>query len=145
MKDFFFFFVLIFCVSCVEHIYDKEISINNAKFFVKVAADDFSRTKGYKGTKNINEINGILFMFNKEKNLSFWMKDTPIPLEIAYIDSRGIIKEIYKLVPFSEKNVISKYKVKYALEVPEGSFAKFKINVGDIVEFNFDINSIRIE
>ncbi|AYE36514.1 hypothetical protein DB313_03470 [Borrelia turcica IST7] len=134
-----------FCISCAEHVYDKEITINDVKFFVKLAVDDFSRAKGYMGTKNVNENNGILFMFDKERNLSFWMKDTPIPLEIAYINSRGIIKEIYSLVPFSEKNIDSKYKVKYALEVPAGSFSKFKIKVGDRVKFNFDINSVRIE
>ena len=103
MRAFFAFFVLIFCISCAEHVYDKEITINDAKFLLSLQLMIFSRAKGYMGTKNVNENNGILFMFNKERNLSFWMKDTPIPLEIAYINSRGIIKEIYSLVPFSEK------------------------------------------
>ncbi|WP_221037766.1 DUF192 domain-containing protein [Borrelia sp. HM] len=140
------FFALIFYVSCHNHNYDKEIIINNdTKFFVKLAVDDFTRAKGYMGIKSISENNGMLFIFKKEKNLSFWMKDTPIPLEIAYIDSAGVIKEIYSLVPFSEKPVNSKYKVKYALEVLEGSFSRFKIKVGSKVKFNFDINSLSVE
>ncbi|AHH12686.1 Hypothetical protein BHO_0049200 [Borrelia hermsii YBT] len=140
-----FLFVLIFYVSCTSHVYDKAIIINDTKFFVKLAFDELTRTKGYMGTKNINENNGMLFIFKKEKNLSFWMKDTPVPLEIAYINSAGIIKEIYSLVPFSKRIVNSRYKVKYALEVPEGSFSKFKIKVGDKVNFNFDVNSLNVE
>ncbi|AHH03659.1 Hypothetical protein BHY_0708 [Borrelia nietonii YOR] len=138
-------FALIFYVSCTSHVYDREIIINDTKFFVKLAFDELTRAKGYMGTKNINENNGMLFIFKKEENLSFWMKNTSVPLEIAYINSAGVIKEIYSLIPFSKRIVNSRYKVKYALEVPEGSFSKFKIKVGDKVNFNFDVNSLNIE
>lgn len=132
-------------MSCTSHVYDREIIINDTKFFVKLAFDELTRAKGYMGTKNINENNGMLFIFKKEENLSFWMKNTSVPLEIAYINSAGVIKEIYSLIPFSKRIVNSRYKVKYALEVPEGSFSKFKIKVGDKVNFNFDVNSLNIE
>lgn len=138
-------FALIFYISCTNHVYDKEIIINDTKFFVKLALDEITRFKGYMGTESINENNGMLFIFKEEKNLSFWMKDTSVPLEIAYINSVGVIKEIYSLVPFSQRVVNSRYKVKYALEVPEGSFSKFKIKVGDRVKFNFDVNSLNVE
>ncbi|WP_409977333.1 DUF192 domain-containing protein [Borrelia sp. RT1S] len=145
MRAFCIFFVLIFCISCVEHVYDKEVVIGDVKFCIKLAFDDSSRAKGYMGTRFVDKNNGILFMFNEEKNLSFWMRNTPVPLEIAYINTGGIIKEIHSLVPFSEKSVRSTYKVKYALEVPEGSFSRFNIKIGDRVKFNFDINSVRVE
>ncbi|QGT55588.1 DUF192 domain-containing protein [Borrelia miyamotoi] len=137
--------VLVFYMSCSNHVYDKEIIINDTSFFVKLAVDDLTRARGYMGTKSINENNGMLFIFKGERNLSFWMKDTSIPLEIAYIDSAGLIKEIYSLVPFSEKAVNSKHKVKYALEVPRGSFSRFKIKVGDKVKFTFDVDSLIVE
>ncbi|WP_281860962.1 DUF192 domain-containing protein [Candidatus Borrelia fainii] len=138
-------FSLIFYISCANHVYDKEIIINDTNFFVKLALDEVTRSKGYMGTESINENNGMLFIFKEEKHLSFWMKDTPVPLEIAYINSVGVIKEIYSLVPFSQRVVSSRYKVKYALEVLEGSFSKFKIKVGDRVKFNFDVNSLNVE
>lgn len=140
-----FLFALLFYISCAAHVYDKEIVINDTKFFVKLALDEFTRAKGYMETESINENNGMLFIFKGERNLSFWMKDTPVPLEIAYINAEGVIKEIYSLVPFSEKVVSSKYKVKYALEVPKGSFSKFKIKVGDRVNFNFDVDSLNVK
>ncbi|WP_038363649.1 DUF192 domain-containing protein [Borrelia persica] len=140
-----FLFALILYVSCVSHVYDREIIVKDTKFFVKLAIDDVTRAKGYMGTKHINENNGMLFIFDREKNLSFWMKNTPVPLEIAYINAAGIIKEIYSLIPFSERRVNSKYKVKYALEVPKGTFSKFKIKIGDKIQFNFDVSSLNIK
>ncbi|WKC85557.1 DUF192 domain-containing protein [Borreliella lusitaniae] len=132
-------------LSFADHFYDKEIVINKIKFFVKIASNEFDRAKGYMGTQKVEYGNGMLFIFKKEQNLSFWMENTPLPLEIAYIDSNGIIKEIYDLEPYSRANVNSFYKTKYALELPRGSFSKFQIKIGDKVHFCFDINSLLVE
>ncbi|WKC79116.1 DUF192 domain-containing protein [Borreliella turdi] len=132
-------------LSFADHVYDKEVVINGFKFFVKIASNEFDRAKGYMGTEKVEYGNGMLFVFKKEQNLSFWMENTSLPLEIAYIDSNGIIKEIYGLKPFSRANVKSIYKAKYALEFPRGSFSKFQIKIGDKVNFCFDINSLSVE
>lgn len=78
------------------------------------------------GAQKVEYGNGMLFVFKKDQNLSFWMENTPLLLEIAYIDSNGIIKEIYDLEPYSRANVNSLYKVRYALELPRDSFSKFQ-------------------
>ncbi|QFI14763.1 DUF192 domain-containing protein [Borrelia sp. CA_690] len=132
-------------LSFANHFYDKAVVINGAKFFVKIAFNEFDRAKGYMGTEKVEYGNGMLFVFKKEQNLSFWMENTPLLLEIAYIDSNGIIKEIYDLEPYSRANVNSLYKAKYALELPRGSFSKFQIKIGDKVHFCFDINSFPVE
>ncbi|WKC89241.1 DUF192 domain-containing protein [Borreliella japonica] len=132
-------------LSFADHFYDKEIVINRVKFFVKIASNEFDRAKGYMGTEKVEYGNGMLFIFKKEQNLSFWMENTPLLLEIAYIDSNGIIKEIYNLEPYSRANVNSFYKARYALELPRGSFSKFQIKIGDRVHFCFDINSLSVE
>ncbi len=132
-------------LSFAEHFYDKEVVINGVKFFVKIASNEFDRAKGYMGTEKVEYGNGMLFVFKKEQNLSFWMENTPLMLEIAYIDSNGIIKEIYDLEPYSRASVNSFYKAKYALELPRGSFSKFRIKIGDKVHFCFDINSLSVE
>ncbi|WKC88308.1 DUF192 domain-containing protein [Borreliella japonica] len=132
-------------LSFADHFYDKEIVINRVKFFVKIASNEFDRAKGYMGTEKVEYGNGMLFVFKKEQNLSFWMENTPLLLEIAYIDSNGIIKEIYNLEPYSRANVNSLYKARYALELPRGSFSKFQIKIGDRVHFCFDINSLSVE
>ncbi|AJA90454.1 hypothetical protein OY14_03320 [Borreliella chilensis] len=132
-------------LSFTDHFYDKEVVINKVKFFVKIASNEFDRAKGYMGTKKVEYGNGMLFVFKNEQNLSFWMENTPLALEIAYIDSKGVIKELYDLEPYSKANVNSIYKSKYALELPRGSFSKFKIKIGDKVHFCFDINSLSVE
>ncbi|WNY69775.1 DUF192 domain-containing protein [Borreliella andersonii] len=145
LKRFLFLVLLISFLSFTEHFYDKKILINGVKFFVKIASNELDRAKGYMGTQKVEYGNGMLFVFKKEQNLSFWMENTPLLLEIAYIDSNGIIKEIYDLEPYSMANVNSIYKAKYALELPRGSFSKFKIKIGDKVHFCFDINSLLVE
>ncbi|WPM05675.1 DUF192 domain-containing protein [Borreliella sinica] len=145
LKRFLFLVLLMPFLSFGDHVYDKEIVINKVKFFVTIASNELNRAKGYMGTAKVEYGNGMLFIFKEEQNLSFWMENTPLPLEIAYIDSSGIIKEIYNLEPYSRANVNSLYKAKYALELPKGSFSKFQIEIGDKVHFCFDINSLLVE
>ncbi|EEF81671.1 DUF192 domain-containing protein [Borreliella valaisiana] len=145
LKRFLCLFLLMPFLSFADHFYDKEIVINGVKFFVKIASNEFDRAKGYMDTEKVEYGKGMLFIFKKEQHLSFWMENTPLMLEIAYIDSSGIIKEVYDLEPYSRVNVNSLYKAKYALELPRGSFSKFKIKIGDKVHFCFAINSLLVE
>ena len=59
------------------------------------------------------------------------MKDTPHPLSIAYIDSRGVIADILDMTPYSLTNIKSSRSVRFALEVPQGWFKANGISVGD--------------
>jgi hypothetical protein len=66
------------------------------------------------------------------------MKNTYIPLSIAYIAEDGTIKEIHRMRPESKKSVESVHSVRYALEVNRGLFEELGIEVGDTVEFPED-------
>ena len=87
--------------------------------------------------KNIPDGTGMLFVFENEQILSFWMKDTPHPLSIAFIDSRGKIRNIYDMKPFSLASIQSTVSCRYALEVPQGWFEKNKIQTGDTISLDF--------
>lgn len=89
------------------------------------------RAKGFMERNNIPEGTGMLFIFEKEERLSFWMKNTPSPLSIAYIDKHKQIKELHDMEAFSLEEVKSTYSCLYALEVPKGWFKKNGIKVGD--------------
>ena len=65
-----------------------------------------------------------IFVFEADQILSFWMKDTPHPLSIAYIDSKGRIRDIFDMTPYSLSSIVSTSSVRYALEVPQGWFKK---------------------
>ena len=93
------------------------------------------RQLGLMGRVSLNEDRGMLFVFEKEQYVSFWMKNTSIPLSIAFINKSSYIEEIYDLEPFSLNKIRASTPVLYALEVNQGYFKKNGINVGDFVEF----------
>lgn len=76
----------------------------------------------------------MLFIFEQPEKASFWMKNTKIPLSIAYIDSAGKILEIKSMNPLDETLVLSKSdQVAYALEVNQGWFARHGISSGAVI------------
>ena len=87
------------------------------KVKAEVAEKEEERNHGFMERKNIPDGTGMLFVFEKEQILSFWMKNTPHPLSIAYIDNRGKIRNIYDMTPFSLTPIKSTSSVRYALEV----------------------------
>lgn len=104
---------------------NKTITVN-----AELARTPEERNFGFMERKKIPDGTGMLFIFEYDRQLSFWMKNTPHPLSIAYIDSKGIIREIYDMKPFSLASVQSNVSVRYALEVPQGWFEKNQITPG---------------
>ena len=103
----------------------------------EMARTSEERERGFMERKNIPDGTGMLFVFERDQVLSFWMKNTPSPLSIAYIDSRGIIRDIFDMTPLSVKSVTSSVSVRYALEVPQGWFGRAGISVGDALALDF--------
>lgn len=97
----------------------------------EIARSESQKEQGYKFRKNIKAGTGMLFVYNKDEIMRFWMKDTPSPLSIAFIDSRGKIRDIFDMKPFSEREIVSSVSCRYALEVPRGYFDTVDIKVGD--------------
>ena len=113
----------------------KIIRHDGTEFIVEaeIAEKTEDRNHGYMERKVIPDGTGMLFVFEKDQILSFWMKNTPHPLSIAYIDSKGKIRDIYDMKPYSLASVVSTVSVRYALEVPQGWYKKNGITEGDTV------------
>ena len=101
----------------------------------EIAEKTEDRNHGFMERKTIPDGTGMPFIFERDQILSFWMKNTPHPLSIAYIDSKGKIRDIYDMTPYSLSSIISTVSVRYALEVPQGWYKKNGITVGDTVVF----------
>jgi uncharacterized protein len=101
---------------------------------VEVADDTVSRTRGLMERTELAEDAGMLFVFEEEQQLSFWMKNTLIPLSIAYISSEGEIIDIQDMEPLDETPHPSARPAQYALEVNQGFFEERGVRVGDRVE-----------
>lgn len=100
----------------------------------EIAAKQEERNYGFMNRKHIPTGTGMLFVFEEEQQLSFWMKNTPHPLSIAYIDKNGKIRDIFDMEPYSLSPILSTRSVMYALEVPKGWYDANGIKVGDHVE-----------
>ena len=74
---------------------------------------------------------GMLFVFAAPEKLSFWMKNTKVPLSIAFLGADGAIRQIEDMEPFSTDPVPSKDECQYALEMNRGWFRRNGVGVGD--------------
>ncbi|MDY6934759.1 MAG: DUF192 domain-containing protein [Spirochaetota bacterium] len=109
------------------------INNNNEPVFLRVEiADSFeSRKRGLMFRKMLKKNSGMLFVFRKEEKRNFWMKDTFIPLDIAFINRYGVINEIYYMKPLDTSIIYpSLLPAQYVLEVNKGWFSENKITVG---------------
>jgi len=103
---------------------------------VEVADTDPERARGLMGRTALAEDRGMLFVFEEEQELSFWMKDTLIPLSIAYMDSEGHIVDIQDMKALDDDppHYTSAEPARYALEVNKGFFEERGVEVGDRAE-----------
>ena len=103
-------------------------------FEVEFVDDDAGRMQGLMYRKSLAPNRGMLFDFKTERPLSFWMKNTLIPLDIIYIRADGRILSIARnTVPLSEAPVPSGGPARAVLEIPGGRAAQLGILPGDRV------------
>jgi len=112
-----------------------ELRIHDHRLRVELAITPEDQARGLMYRKELPENQGMLFVFDAPRQASFWMKNTLIPLSIAYLDKDGVILEIYSLTPLSTTPIASRsQKVAYALEMNQGWFQERDIQPGDSVE-----------
>ncbi|GHU59840.1 hypothetical protein FACS189444_5880 [Spirochaetia bacterium] len=97
----------------------------------ELARTDDDRATGLMNRTNLPDGEGMLFIFDRDQMLSFWMKNTLIPLSIAYIAYDGRILELHDMKSQDLTAVRSSRSARYALEVPQGWFDRMGIGVGD--------------
>ncbi len=113
---------------------EEELSSDKIKkITVELAISSEEQQRGFMERQVIPEGTGMIFLYKKDRKMHFWMKNTPHPLSIAYIDSSGKIREIYDMKPYSLETVSSIHSCRYALEVPQGMFKRLGIEVGDLL------------
>jgi uncharacterized membrane protein (UPF0127 family) len=139
--------VLIGLVSCQSQARTKyDLVIKGKTVTVEIAATDEARTRGLMYREALAPDSGMLFIFSgEEQYLNFWMKNTSIPLVIAFIKADGIISEIRPMQPFSEETIASQEPVKYALEMEQGWFKLHNIKAGGKVYLSQEIKNINVE
>jgi len=104
------------------------------QLYIEIADTDYKKEKGLMYRKHMPEDEGMLFKNTYASRLSFWMQNTYIPLDIAFIDDDGKILQIEEMIPLSTRAITSNSHCKYALEVNKGWFKENSIKVGDYID-----------
>ena len=107
------------------------LEAGQVRVVAEVAETEGQRNRGLMLRKSLADGKGMLFVFESDQKVTFWMKNTSIPLSVAYIGSDGTILQILDLVPFSLEPRPSERSVRYALEVLQGWFGRAGLKVGD--------------
>lgn len=113
----------------------REIRVENLMITVEVALTPAQITQGLKYRRKLPESQGMIFIFSQPTVVGFWMKDTLIPLSIAFIDREGRIIDILDMEPDDGKiSHLPSGPYLYALEMNRGWFERNNIRVGDRVD-----------
>ncbi|MBX9742602.1 MAG: DUF192 domain-containing protein [Chthoniobacterales bacterium] len=110
------------------------LTIGKNRLDVRLATDPTSRETGLMKESSLGPNEGMLFVFPFPQRVSFWMKDTPLPLSIAYLSQQGHILEIHDLEPFNQHSILSNSTaILYTIEMPRGWFEEHEVLPGDVV------------
>lgn len=110
------------------------LTINGHKIVAEIASTQDQRSLGLMNRFSLQPDHGMLFVFERAEPLAFWMKNTYIPLSIAFIGSDGRIVNIDDMKPQTEDSHWSKGPALYALEMKKGWFQERGIGAGATVE-----------
>jgi len=110
------------------------LTINGHKITAEVAATPEHRATGLMHRFSLRPDHGMVFVFEHAEPQAFWMKNTFIPLSIAFMAADGRIINVDDMAPHDERTHLSKGPALYALEMRKGWFAERGIRAGDVVK-----------
>ncbi|OGI05026.1 MAG: hypothetical protein A2104_02775 [Candidatus Melainabacteria bacterium GWF2_32_7] len=126
-----------------ENLASKDFAvINNKKVFLEVANTAEKRQLGLMYRDNLEENQGMIFLFDMPDYVNFWMKNVKIPLDILFIYKNKVVT-MYSMVPACENDSCelypSRYKIDYAIELKGGFCHKNKIKAGQTVKLSDEL------
>ena len=106
------------------------LQVDDVPLRVEVADEPREREHGMMYRESLSDGQGMLFVYRDAARRVFWMRDTHVPLDAAFVTADGRIDEIAPLEPLSEVHVTSRRPVRFVLEVPRGWFAQHGLGTG---------------
>ncbi|MCA9493355.1 MAG: DUF192 domain-containing protein [Myxococcales bacterium] len=122
---------LIACAGSGLPVHTLDVSGNKVR--AELAFTDQSRQNGLMNRDSMGADDGMLFIYRDEAIRGFWMKDTRIPLSIAFANRHGEIVKIADMTPFDQSRVSSLAPAMYALEMNKGWFEEHGVKKGDTI------------
>jgi uncharacterized membrane protein (UPF0127 family) len=126
-------------LSCSSGLEERiEVEIGGESFSVEVARTEEQKRVGLMNRESIGDREGMIFVYESDQHLSFWMKNTTIPLTLAFLSKDGTILQIEELKPLSLRSVMSDRAARFALELPAGVLEELGVEAGDRVQLPGD-------
>jgi len=101
------------------------------RFSIEIADDNNERSAGLMFRRTMPDDRGMLFVFENTRRVAFWMKNTPMPLDLVFIGEDGEVKAVMPGIPFSEAPIAPPEPVRFVLELKAGTAQKAGIAEGD--------------
>jgi len=116
---------------------DNDMVISSIE--IALADDDMTRSQGLMDVRSMKQDGGMLFIFTAQERQSFWMANTPLPLDLIFADvSLQIVHVHHNAVPFSKSGIDSMYPAKFVIEVNAGYAVRYDLRAG--MTFNYTLN-----
>lgn len=108
-----------------------ETSGGKRSFRIEIADDPIERQRGLMFRDEMDDTRGMLFVFEQTHEAGFWMKNTPMPLDLIFIGEDGLVRAVLPGEPFSEAAISPGVPVRFVLEVKAGIAEKAGVGEGD--------------
>lgn len=126
----------------VEHYFPMHLE--GHPVFLQVALTEAEQAQGLMYRESLEPDHGMLFVFQQPGSRAFWMRNTKIPLDLAYLDAGGTVLELHKLYPFDERPVKSRSnRISLVLEMNRGWFAAHELGTGSRLDAGQILQAIR--
>lgn len=144
MRYFLLLFFALLSTGCSSHSPKSWVEVKGKRFVVEVMTTHDGRSRGLMFRDSLEDGNGMLFVHEAEQPMSYWMKNTKIPLDIIYFDANKKLVSVQQRVPPCTDgdrcpNFPSEADAKFVLELNAGSFEKHQFSKGDVIVFADDI------
>ena len=125
-------FVSASSAACSQDKVSVRGDFGSAQFTVEVADSIVERSRGLMFVEKMATTQGMLFVYERPQNVSFWMKDTIIPLDMVFVDDIGVIRNIHSMaVPLDETSIFGGSDIQFVLEINGGLADRLGMDVGD--------------
>lgn len=109
----------------------EKMTIRDQVFTLEVANQPDTRERGLMYRDSMPKNHGMIFIFDAPSHVSFWMKNTRIPLDIIYINDGGSVTGIYTLQPYDERGIHNPPEARFVIELNGGRSQEIGLKTGD--------------
>jgi len=124
-------FLLGMVMGCQDESRKVVVLVNNISAHVEFAATETTRQQGLMHRKHLGKDEGMLMAFPQSQEISLWMLNTPLPLDVGFFDAKGRLFQVITMLPDGGKQIHkSRQPGRYALEMNQGWFARHGLKLG---------------